>query len=76
MTRQELNRLILKELLELNELMPDQRFGQLLANLNLNGIEYNEESQITFNRLIENQVRKAVKKITKDLNDVLEGKKE
>ncbi len=76
MTRQELNRLILKELSELNELMPDQRFGQLLVNLNLNGIEYNEESQTTFNRLIENQVRKAVKKITKDLNDALEGKKE
>lgn len=76
MTRQELNRLILKELSELNELMPDQRFGQLLVNLNLNGIEYNEESQTTFNRLIENQVRKAAKKITKDLNDALEGKKE
>lgn len=74
MTRQELNRLILKELVELNELMPDQRFGQLLFNLNLSGIDYNEESQTTFNRLIENQIRQAVKKITKDLNDAIEGK--
>ena len=76
MTRQELNRLILKELSELNKLMPDQRFGQLLVNFNLNAIEYNEESEITFNRLIKNQVRQMAKKITKDLNDALEGKKE
>ncbi len=54
--------------------MPDQRFGQLLTNLSLNEIPYYEESQVTFNRLIKNEVREAVRKITESLNDALEGK--
>lgn len=33
MTRQEINREILKLLAEANEQMPDQRFGQLLVNM-------------------------------------------
>ncbi|OQW47374.1 MAG: hypothetical protein A4S09_05100 [Proteobacteria bacterium SG_bin7] len=74
MTRQELNRLIIKELAEAVERMPDQRFGQLLTNLSLNEIPYYEESQVTFNRLIKNEVREAVRKITESLNDALEGK--
>lgn len=75
MTRQELNRLIVAQLSEAVERLPDQRFGQLLTNLELNQISYYEESEETFNKLIKNEVRKMVRNMTESLNDALEGKK-
>lgn len=53
MTRQEINLKILKLLLVANELMPDQRFRQLLINLQINQStgSFYEESQETYERL-------------------------
>lgn len=64
MDRQEINKKILKILMELNEKWPDQRFSQLLINsgvaissfdfstlLSLYEINYNEESSETYKRL-------------------------
>jgi len=64
MNRQEINKKILKILTELNENWPDQRFSQLLINsgvtissfdfetlLPLHEINFNEESDITLERI-------------------------
>jgi hypothetical protein len=87
-TRQELNREILKLLTEANERMPDQRFGQLLINCGItlqekridnrvvHLVPYYVESEETFKQLVNNEVLKAVRTMTKSLNDVLEGKEE
>lgn len=55
-TRQEINREILKLLSAVNEIDPDQRFGQLLYNLDVvtdEGISYGQESSATHNRVVE-----------------------
>ena len=35
------------------EKYPEMRFGQMLINLKLNDIDWNEESFVTFNKLID-----------------------
>ena len=49
--RQEINRQILALLLELNDKYPNLRFGQLLAALNLERLDFHEESSVTLDRL-------------------------
>jgi hypothetical protein len=64
--RQEINRQILKKLIEMNDSMPDQRFGQLLINCGITDetsfvtqavpaheVHYYEESEVTLKRVYE-----------------------
>lgn len=50
-SRQEINRQILKQLMEANERMPDQRFGQLLVNFGVTTYQPHDPDQRTINEV-------------------------
>jgi hypothetical protein len=49
--RQEINRQILELLTQINARFPDLRFSQLLHAVNIEKLDFNEESSVTLDRL-------------------------
>lgn len=51
--RSEYNKKIIEILITYLDTCKDMRFGQMLINLKLNDIDWNEESSKTYNKLID-----------------------
>lgn len=49
--RKEINRQILELLGQINDKFPDLRFGQLLSAVNIERLDFNEESSVTLDTL-------------------------